>query len=115
MFSQAGQALRASAGTVFGKTPQAVLAEGESQSAHFLTTYINAIAPSARGYGRLGMLTYTAASACTRMPLATATSTSVPNQWRFDRVEADVDSAYGRISAHWRTTDRRRTNRSSSS
>jgi Alpha/beta hydrolase domain len=55
MFSQAGAALRAS----FGKNttgplgplvPRRVLAIGESQSAAFLTTYVNAVDPLARIY-----------------------------------------------------------------
>jgi hypothetical protein len=52
IFSQAGQAIRHS-GTVSplgGLHPKAVIAEGESQSAFFLTTYIDAIAPHAKVY-----------------------------------------------------------------
>ncbi|MFI6279770.1 alpha/beta hydrolase domain-containing protein [Streptomyces sp. NPDC050988] len=46
IFSQAGEAVRDSAATVLdGLRPRAVLANGESQSAFRLTTYINAIQP----------------------------------------------------------------------
>lgn len=49
IFSQAGRAVRE--GGVLGRlTPRRVLALGESQSAAFLTTYINAIDPLARVY-----------------------------------------------------------------
>lgn len=52
IFSQAGRVLRGpDAQTVLGGlTPQLLLAAGESQSAHFLTTYVNAIDPIARVY-----------------------------------------------------------------
>jgi hypothetical protein len=46
MFSQAGQAVRDSAAKVFGGlVPRRVLADGESQSAFRLTTYIDAVQP----------------------------------------------------------------------
>ena len=46
IFSQAGQAVRDSAATVLdGLRPRTVLANGESQSAFRLTTYINAVHP----------------------------------------------------------------------
>jgi hypothetical protein len=52
IFSQAGRAVRDSAGTVLGGLhPRAVIAEGESQSAFRLTTYIDAIQPRAQVYG----------------------------------------------------------------
>src|SRR5215472_6502562 len=51
IFTQAGQAVRADAATILGGLrPSAVLAEGESQSAFRLTTYINAIQSLAREY-----------------------------------------------------------------
>jgi hypothetical protein len=51
IFSQAGQAVRNSAATVLGGLrPRAVLAEGESQSAFRLTTYLNAVQPLAHVY-----------------------------------------------------------------
>ena len=51
IYSQAGQAARDSAATVFnGLRPVTVLAEGESQSAFRLTTYINAVHPLANVY-----------------------------------------------------------------
>lgn len=51
IFSQAGQAIRNNAGTILGGLrPRRVLAEGESQSAFRLTTYIDAVQPLAHEY-----------------------------------------------------------------
>ncbi len=51
IFSQAGRLVRDSGGGLLGPlTPGYVLAAGESQSAMFLTTYINAIDPLAKVY-----------------------------------------------------------------
>jgi hypothetical protein len=51
IFSQAGRAVRDSAATVLGGLhPRTVLAEGESQSAFRLTTYVDAVQPLARVY-----------------------------------------------------------------
>ncbi len=51
IFSQAGQAVRHSAGQILGGLrPRRVLAEGESQSATRLTTYIDAIQPLVHEY-----------------------------------------------------------------
>ena len=52
IFSQAGSALKAPGASAIlgGLKPKAVLAIGESQSAAFLTTYVNAIDPVARVY-----------------------------------------------------------------
>jgi len=51
IYSQAGQAVRASAATVLGGLrPRKILAEGESQSAFRLTTYIDAVQPLAHAY-----------------------------------------------------------------
>ena len=51
IFSQAGQAIRDSGATILsGLRPRAVLAEGESQSALRLTTYVNAVQPLAQVY-----------------------------------------------------------------
>jgi len=51
IFAQAGQAVRASASKVLGGLrPRRVLAEGESQSAFRLTTYIDAIQPLTHVY-----------------------------------------------------------------
>jgi len=52
MFSQAGRAVRATGNVrVLGPlVPQRVLAIGESQSAMFLTTYVNAVDPVAKVY-----------------------------------------------------------------
>ncbi len=45
MFRQIGQALREPADVLGGLAPQVVLAIGESQSAHYLTSFINAVHP----------------------------------------------------------------------
>ncbi|WP_405840481.1 alpha/beta hydrolase domain-containing protein [Streptomyces sp. NBC_01518] len=51
IFTQAGQAVRDSAAKILGGLrPRTVLAEGESQSAFRLTTYIDAVQPLARAY-----------------------------------------------------------------
>ena len=51
IFSQAGQAIRGNPATILGgPRPRRVLAEGESQSAFRLTTYIDAIQPLAHEY-----------------------------------------------------------------
>ena len=51
IFSQAGQAVRDSAATILGGLrPRRVLAEGESQSAFRLTTYIDAVQPLVHEY-----------------------------------------------------------------
>jgi hypothetical protein len=51
IFSQAGQAIRGDAAQVLGGlTPRTVLAEGESQSAFRLTTYIDAVQPLVHEY-----------------------------------------------------------------
>ena len=49
IFSQAGELVRAD-GVLDGLRPERVIAVGESQSAMFLTTYINAVDPLARIY-----------------------------------------------------------------
>ncbi|BBY63428.1 alpha/beta hydrolase domain-containing protein [Mycolicibacterium helvum] len=48
IFTQVGQAVRA--GVIDGLVPQFVLAAGESQSATFLTTYVNEVDPAAGVY-----------------------------------------------------------------
>jgi hypothetical protein len=50
MFSQAGQAVRDSAGVLGAHTPRHLIAAGHSQSAAFLVSYINAIDARARVY-----------------------------------------------------------------
>lgn len=51
IFSQAGQAVRDSATRILGGLrPRAVLAEGASQSAFYLTTYVDAVQPLANVY-----------------------------------------------------------------
>ena len=49
IFSQAGELVRAD-GVLDGLRPERVIAVGESQSAMFLTTYVNAVDPLARVY-----------------------------------------------------------------
>jgi Alpha/beta hydrolase domain len=52
IFSQIGRALRRSDGVAAlgGVRPEAIVGIGESQSAFFLTTYVNAVHPTARAY-----------------------------------------------------------------
>jgi hypothetical protein len=51
IFTQAGRAVRDQAATVLGGlTPKQVLATGESQSAIRLTTYLDAVAPTAKAF-----------------------------------------------------------------
>jgi len=52
IFSRAGEAIRGAAanGILDGLVPQRIVAAGESQSAMFLTTYLNAIDPIAKVY-----------------------------------------------------------------
>ena len=51
IFSQAGQAIRSQSAQILGGlTPRTVLAEGESQSAFRLTTYIDAVQPLVHEY-----------------------------------------------------------------
>jgi hypothetical protein len=51
IFSQAGQAVRTSAATILpGLHPRTIVADGESQSAFRLTTYVNAVAPLVNVY-----------------------------------------------------------------
>ncbi|MFI9761277.1 alpha/beta hydrolase domain-containing protein [Streptomyces sp. NPDC051963] len=75
IFSQAGQAVRDSAATVLdGLRPRTVLANGESQSAFRLTTYINAIQPLASVYD--GFLVHSRRD--TGAPLSQAPQEDVP-------------------------------------
>ena len=69
IYSQAGQAVRDSAATILGGLhPRAVLAEGESQSAFRLTTYIDAIQPLAHVYN--GFLVHSRAGGGFLAPLS---------------------------------------------
>lgn len=75
MFSQAGQAVRDSAATILGGLrPRRVLAEGESQSAFRLTTYIDAVQPLAHEYDGFLVHSRGAGSA----PLSQAPQASIP-------------------------------------
>ncbi|HKT04409.1 MAG TPA: alpha/beta hydrolase domain-containing protein [Rugosimonospora sp.] len=61
IYTQTGRAVRAAAAKILGGLrPRTVLAEGESQSAFRLTTYIDAIQPTARVYD--GFLVHSRAS-----------------------------------------------------
>ena len=69
IYSQAGQAVRASASTILGGLrPRTVLAEGESQSAFRLTTYIDAIQPIAHAYD--GFLVHSRGGGSLNAPLS---------------------------------------------
>jgi hypothetical protein len=75
MFSQAGQAVRRSAATILGGLrPRTVLANGESQSAFRLTTYLDAIQPTAHVYD--GVLVHSRAA--NGAPLSQAPQADVP-------------------------------------
>ena len=77
IYSQAGQAVRDSAATVLGRPhPRTVLAEGESQSAFRLTTYINAIHPLVRVYD--GFLVHSRGSGGFLAPLSQPPQADVP-------------------------------------
>ncbi|WP_232838730.1 alpha/beta hydrolase domain-containing protein [Streptomyces geranii] len=75
IYSQAGQAVRDSAATVLdGLRPRTVLANGESQSAFRLTTYINAVHPLVSVYD--GFLVHSRSG--TGAPLSQAPQPNVP-------------------------------------
>ena len=77
IYSQAGQAVRNSAATIFGGLrPRTVLAEGESQSAFRLTTYINAIQPLVHVYD--GFLVHSRGAGGFLAPLSQAPQADVP-------------------------------------
>jgi hypothetical protein len=81
MFSQAGAAVWAEPGQVLaGLEPQRVLAIGESQSAFRLSTYVNAVAPTAGVYN--GYLIHSRAAI--GAPLATGTQMPDPTLTRTD-------------------------------
>ena len=77
IYSQAGRAVRNSAATVLGGLrPRKILAEGESQSAFRLTTYIDAIQPLAHAYD--GFLVHSRAAGGFLAPLSQAPQADVP-------------------------------------
>ena len=77
IYSQAGQAIRDSAPTILsGLRPRAVLAEGESQSAFRLTTYIDAIQPLVHVYD--GFLVHSRGAGGFLAPLSQAPQADVP-------------------------------------
>jgi len=79
IFSQAGQAIRDDAAQILGGLrPRAVLAEGESQSAARLTTYIDAIQPLAHEYdGFLVHSRFAGSAALSQAPQADIPTPSV--------------------------------------
>ncbi len=88
IYSQAGQAVREDAGAALGGLqPRHVIAVGESQSAIYLTTYVNALARSARVYdgyllhgraGAAGPLDGSGIFAADRKPARIRTDLDVP-------------------------------------
>jgi hypothetical protein len=75
IYSQAGQAVRDAAATILGGLhPRTVLAEGESQSAFRLTTYIDAVQPLVHVYD--GFLVHSRAA--NGAPLSEAPQAAVP-------------------------------------
>lgn len=77
IYSQAGQAIRDSAATILGQLrPRKVLAEGESQSAFRLTTYINAVQPLVHVYD--GFLVHSRAGGGLLAPLSQSPQADVP-------------------------------------
>ena len=88
IFSQAGQAVRDSAATVLGGLhPRTVLAEGESQSAFRLTTYINAVQPLAHTYD--GFLVHSRAGFAAALSQAPQADVPTPAVVQF-RTDTDV-------------------------
>ena len=88
IFSQAGQAVRDSAATILGGLrPRAVLAEGESQSAFRLTTYIDAVQPLAHAYD--GFLVHSRAGFAAALSQAPQADVPTPAVVQF-RTDTDV-------------------------
>ena len=88
IFSQAGSVLRrADAGKVLGPlVPTRVIAIGESQSAVFLTTYVNAVDPIAKVYD--GFLIHSRFGSAASLENAPMTASS--NQPRFVKFRTDL-------------------------
>jgi hypothetical protein len=87
IFSQAGRAVREQAATVLGGlSPQHVLAEGQSQSAFRLTTYINAVHPLAAVYD--GYLVHSRAAGSAALSQAPQADVSTP---AIVRLRTDLD------------------------
>lgn len=88
IFSQAGQAVRDSAATILGGLkPRTVLAEGESQSAFRLTTYVDAVQPLAHTYD--GFLIHSRAGFAAALSQAPQADVPTPAVVRF-RTDTDV-------------------------
>lgn len=79
MFTQAGQAIRADAATVLGGLkPKRLIADGESQSAGRMVTYIDAIQPLAHAYD--GFLVHSRGSSGASLSQAPLASVPTPAQ-----------------------------------
>ncbi|MFF5300666.1 alpha/beta hydrolase domain-containing protein [Streptomyces sp. NPDC013161] len=88
IFTQAGQAVRDSAAKILGGLrPRTVLAEGESQSAFRLTTYIDAVQPLARAYD--GFLVHSRAGFAAALSQAPQADVPTPAVVEF-RTDTDV-------------------------
>jgi hypothetical protein len=85
IFSQVGRAIksRGSAGLLGGLVPQRVIGLGESQSAAFLTTYVNAVDRLARVYDGFFVHSRFGSSAALSGERMNATDGSVPTHVRF--------------------------------
>jgi hypothetical protein len=78
MFTQAGQALRADAGTLLGGlVPERLIASGESQSAGRMVTYINAVHPLVHTYD--GFLVHSRGSSGAPVSQSPEASVSMPS------------------------------------
>ena len=87
IFSQAGRLLRADTSRIWGSlAPRRVIAVGESQSAAFLTTYVNAVDPLAKVYD--GFLIHSRFG--NSASLENATMAGAPGQPRVVRLRTDL-------------------------
>ncbi|WOX09952.1 alpha/beta hydrolase domain-containing protein [Streptomyces sp. N50] len=88
IFTQAGQAVRDSAAKILGGLrPRTVLAEGESQSAFRLTTYVDAVQPLAHAYD--GFLVHSRAGFAAALSQAPQADVPTPAVVEF-RTDTDV-------------------------
>jgi hypothetical protein len=111
IFSQAGQAIQANPGLVLdGLQPQRLLADGESQSARRMVTYINAVHPIAGVYdGYLVHSRQEVGERLTQAPLPVVAPTS-PTFFRTDLdvpvLNVQTESDLGGLLARQPDTDR---------